>query len=735
MSKDTRLERRRKESSTDHLLTRLLSSLLNRIKVIFSKVKFISAGMLGGLTKLASRLSRRMKRGTTIAALVTATVLAAHTVSAQLVVPGVGPIASIPPPLNGVGPEPSNLAEFVADKNAAIGLGKALFWDMQVGSDGVQSCASCHFHAGADNRAKNQISPGLLRVNADGTPNQDTAFTKGPNATLQPGDYPFHKLSDPNNAGSTVLADTNDVTGSQGVSNANFVDVVPNSAVDKVTIVPDPVFNVNGTNVRRVEPRNTPTVINAVFNFRNFWDGSAQNDFNGVNPFGSRDPDAKLFKATSLRTLEEVKISLNNSALASQAMAPPLSSFEESGAGRTFQEIGDKFGINSRKVHSAGKRRKLPRKLGKKLTALRPLGKQLVAPDDSVLGPFTNAPAPGLKIPTYQQIIERAFKPEWWRANKIISVAADGSRSVVSRPDRDLTTQEYTLTEYNFPLFFGLAVQLYEATLISNDTPFDRFAAGNASALTAQQQQGLNIFLGQDDTQGGGRCINCHAGAEFTNASVSAVSANRIRRRGGNLIDTGFNNIGVRPTTDDRGLGNSDPFGNSFSEAQLAVEGKFNDPSGSIGRLVPPFDPATEKLGVDGAFKVPALRNVELTAPYFHNGGQLTLRQLVDFYARGGDFLPVKNLKGEEIAPLSKLNLTEEGKEALVAFMKGLTDERVRFDRAPFDHPQLFITNGHPGNETAVTNDGKGQATDELIEMPAVGKNGLSHPRPNFLNS
>ncbi len=737
MSKDTSLPRRRKESSTDHLLIRLLSSLLNRIKVIFNKVKVIPARMLGGLTQLASRLSRRMKRGTTIAALITATVLAAHTVSAQLVVPGVGPIADIPPPLSGVGPEPSNLAEFIADKNAAIGLGKALFWDMQVGSDGVQSCASCHFHAGADNRAKNQSSPGLLRVNADGTPNGDTGFTKRPNATWQPGDFPFHKLSDPNNAASTVLADTNDVSGSQGVANANFVDVVPGSAVDKVTVVPDPVFNVNGINTRRVEPRNTPTVINAVFNFRNFWDGSAENDFNGVNPFGSRDPDAKLFKATSRRTLEEVKISLNNSSLASQAMAPPLSSFEESASGRTFQEIGDKFGINSGKIHSVGKRRKLPRKLGKKLSALRPLGKQLVAPDDSVLGPFSNAPAPGLVIPTYQQIIQRAFKPVWWDSNRIISVAADGTRSVVRRPDRDLTTQEYTLTEFNFPLFFGLAVQLYEATLISNQTPFDSFAAGTTNALTAQQQQGLQIFLGLDEKQGGARCINCHAGPEFTNASVSAVTANRVRRRpspNGNLIDTGFNNIGVRPTTDDLGLGGKDPFGNSFSEAQLAVEGKFNDPSGSIGRLSPPFNPATEKLGVDGAFKVSGLRNVELTAPYFHNGSQLTLRQLVDFYARAGDFTPV-NLKGEAIAPLSKLNLTEEGKEALVAFMKGLTDERVRFDRAPFDHPQLFIPNGHPGDENTVTNDGKGQATDQLVEVPAVGRNGLSTPRPNFLNS
>ena len=45
----------------------------------------------------------------------------------------------------------------------ARALGKALFWDMQVGSDGIQACASCHFRAGADPRSRNQLSPGLRR--------------------------------------------------------------------------------------------------------------------------------------------------------------------------------------------------------------------------------------------------------------------------------------------------------------------------------------------------------------------------------------------------------------------------------------------------------------------------------------------------------------------------------------------------------------------------------------------
>ena len=121
---------------------------------------------------------------------------------------------------------------------------------------------------------------------------------------------------------------------------------------------------------------------------------------------------------------------------------------------------------------------------------------------------------------------------------------------------------------------------------------------------------------------------------------------------------------------------------------------------------------------------------MELTAPYLHNGGQLTLRQVVDFYNRGGDFHEnnIDNLD----ADIQNLGLSGEEKDSLVAFLLSLTDDRVRYQRAPFDHPQLFITNGHPGDQNGVTNDGTGQATTTLLELAAVGRNG-SAPLPNFL--
>ncbi|MEG4293258.1 cytochrome c peroxidase [Microcoleus sp. C2C3] len=655
-----------------------------------------------------------------IATVVAVAILAGHTTSAQLAAAS-EPSEALASLKTVAVPEPTNLGEFVKDKKAATVLGKALFWDMQVGSNGLQSCATCHFHAGVDSRDKNQLSPGLLRVNASGGSDPDITFNagKGPNSVLVPADFPFHKLADPNLRSSQVLADSNDVAGSQGVTLTKFIDIVPGSAVDKVEVQPDSIFKVQDINVRQVTERNTPSTINAVFNFRNFWDGRAQNEFNGVNPFGSRDPGAYVLKApTKQSPLQQVKISLKNSSLASQAVGPPLSSVEESATGRVFADVGQKF--------DRIKVKKLPRETGKKLKQLRPLGKQLVHPQDSVLGTLSRWPEPGLKQKSYEKMIEDAFHRQWWDSKQIIKVDATGTRSF-KQPQGALATDEFTMMDYNFPLFFGLAIQQYESTLISDRAPFDQFMEGNSNALTVQQKQGKDLFEGKAG------CINCHVGAEFTGASVNHVQDERIDHltvgSGGEAVyDNGFNNIGVRPTLEDLGVGGKDPFGHPLSESRLAQQGLFESllnatPNDTVG--------PNEPIAADGAFKTPGLRNVELTAPYFHNGGQLTLRQVVDFYNRGGDFHE-NNIDNVD-ADIHSLGLSEAEKTSLVAFLVSLTDERVRYERAPFDHPQLFVTNGHPGDRNAVTNDGTGQATTTLVELPAVGANGTSDPQPNFL--
>jgi len=674
---------------------------------------------LTNLFRLVARWLKRTSNIMAIATVVAVAILAGHTASAQITPRPPNPLASLKTVAVS---EPPNLGEFVKNKPAAIALGKALFWDLQVGSNGMIACASCHFHAGVDNRAKNQLSPGLLRVNASGEPDPDTTFNagKGPNSVLQPADFPFHKLADPNNASSPVLAHTNDVAGSQGVFLAKFIDTVPGSSAEEVEVVPDPVFNVQGINVRQVTERNTPSTINAVFNHRQFWDGRAQNEFNGVNPFGSRDRDAYVLKAPTRESpLENTKISLKNSALASQAVGPPLSSVEESATGRTFPEIGQKFNGVRIKL--------LPRELGKKLTKLRPLAKQVVHPQDSVLGSLSLWPLRGLIQGSYENMIKNAFHRQWWDSQYVIKVDSTGGTRSFKRwlePLAIFASDEFSLMDYNFSLFFGLAIQLYESTLISNDSPFDRFMEGNSNALTVQQQQGMALF--------NQACVFCHGGAETTNASVNNLEQLRLRRMavgsGQAVYDNAFYNIGVLPTGEDLGVGGKDPFGNPLSESRLAALGLFKQLLSEEPNIPVAAD---ERITADGAFKTPGLRNIELTAPYFHNGGQLTLGQVVDFYNRGGDFAQ-NNIDNADIG-IRPLGLSEEQKTSLVAFLVSLTDDRVRYERGPFDHPQLFITNGHPGDQNAVTNDGTGQATTTLLELPAVGANGTNTPQPNFL--
>src|SRR6185503_14364348 len=102
-----------------------------------------------------------------------------------------------------------------------------------------------------------------------------------------------------------------------------------------------------------------------------------------------------------------------------------------------------------------------------------------------------------------------------------------------------------------------------------------------------------------------------------------------------------------------------------------------------------------------------------------------TLRQVIELYSRGGNVAPIVTTDGTPIEPLGLPGLTEDEITALTAFLKSLTDERVAYARAPFDHPQLFVPNGHNGNEDHVA-DGNhdGTGDDRMIEIRAVGAEG-----------
>lgn len=567
----------------------------------------------------------------------------ADTVQAQTQNPPIDAPEEAPPPLNTLPvPRPSNLSEYVRDEQAARLLGKALFWDQQVGSDGKTACATCHFQAGTDNRTRNAVG---LPVNPDGVD------FRGANLTLKKGDFPFHR---PGKNGSGEF-DTGEIAGSQGVISREFAGIVEGNPVDAGKPLADPVFNVDGVNTRQVEPRNTPTMINAVFNDRQFWDGRANRFFNGVDPFGDMNPNARVYEAAGAGVPPtETAVLIDNASLASQSVGPPLSSFEMSWAGRTFPQ------------------------LGRKMLSLRPLAQQRVHPEDSVLGSSANANGKGLRSNvTYAALIRQAFQPKWWQGEPV---------------------GEFTHMEQNFSLFWGLAIQLYEETLVSDDSPYDRYAAGDKTALSKEQLKGLQLFLNE------GKCINCHSGPEFAGGTVRKARKEPIElmemARGIATYDNGFYNIGVRPTAQDPGVGASHP---QFGPFSLTLR------AGVSGRVA-----------VQGAFKTPTLRNIELTGPYMHNGGMSTLKQVVAFYARGTDFGDenIENLD-PDVGGVPELQNNDSNVKALIAFLHALTDDRVRKQKAPFDHPELTIPNGH-----RTINQEAGIALDADVVLPAVGKKG-----------
>lgn len=162
------------------------------------------------------------------------------------------------------------------------------------------------------------------------------------------------------------------------------------------------------------------------------------------------------------------------------------------------------------------------------------------------------------------------------------------------------------------------AIAAFERTVISNNSPFDQWVRGDADAMTAQQIRGFRVFLDPDK----GNCAVCHQAPNFT--------------------DDGFHNLGLA---------------------------SYDTDSPDMGRF------AHKPIKVlKGAFKTPTLRDIELTAPYFHDGSANTLAEVVDHYVQGG-------VVTRDLSPNMKpLNLTEQEKVDLVAYMGALTSPAIALE-------------------------------------------------------
>jgi cytochrome c peroxidase len=155
------------------------------------------------------------------------------------------------------------------------------------------------------------------------------------------------------------------------------------------------------------------------------------------------------------------------------------------------------------------------------------------------------------------------------------------------------------------------AIAKFETTIRTTKSRFDLWVGGDNFALTKQELLGFEVFLHKEK----GNCVVCHQAPDFT--------------------DQGYHNIGL-------------------------VD--FADKKADLGRF------AIKPISVlKGAFRTPALRDIAITAPYFHDGSAINLEAVVDYYIKGGNYL--NNLSPE----MKPIDLSKHEKNALIAFLKSLS--------------------------------------------------------------
>jgi cytochrome c peroxidase len=187
------------------------------------------------------------------------------------------------------------------------------------------------------------------------------------------------------------------------------------------------------------------------------------------------------------------------------------------------------------------------------------------------------------------------------------------------------------------------ALAAFERTIISARSPWDRFHySGDAGAIPDSAKRGEVLYF--SDVLAG--CYRCHGGFNFSDASDYV---------GNTRAPVEFHNTGL-----------------------YNLVGAFSYPSPNLGIYLHTKRPADV-----GKFKTPTLRNVELTAPYMHDGSIATLGEVVDHYAAGGRTIANGPLAGvghdnpHKDPRIGGLHLTAQQREDLLAFLRSLTDGEV----------------------------------------------------------
>ncbi|NVJ49572.1 MAG: di-heme enzyme [Gammaproteobacteria bacterium] len=203
-----------------------------------------------------------------------------------------------------------------------------------------------------------------------------------------------------------------------------------------------------------------------------------------------------------------------------------------------------------------------------------------------------------------------------------------------------LFTAAYGDTEVTFErINFSLAS--FVRALISLDSPFDRYAYQNDDdAISASAKRGMNLFFSETF-----ECHHCHGGFNFTQSTFHEQQ--RLDRRP-------FHNTGL------------------YNVANL---GQYPEQDFGVAEF-------TQQAQDNGRFRAPTLRNIELTAPYMHDGSVATLEEVLNIYAAGGRNIEQGSFSGDgrqhpAKSPFVKgFEMTEQQRNDLIAFLQTLTDEK-----------------------------------------------------------
>jgi cytochrome c peroxidase len=196
---------------------------------------------------------------------------------------------------------------------------------------------------------------------------------------------------------------------------------------------------------------------------------------------------------------------------------------------------------------------------------------------------------------------------------------------------------------------FGMALQAYVRQLVSRDSDFDRFVAGDATAIGVDAQWGLRVFMGE------GRCVSCHSGPTFA--------------------DDQFHNLWVPQTGDHVPAIDDGRFTNipQLLASPLNAAGVYSaDRIAGAALLSGLTNPPPESTR--GQFRTPTLRDLVFSGPYMHSGQFATLEDVITFYDAGGGTTPVSGARDHLLLPLG---LDAQDRADLLAFLMSLTSDPV----------------------------------------------------------